>query len=584
MENVQLLNGIETASRLAQRKGISPARALGVTNRILVETFMGNDLGNYASDSRAYHGAILSYLQACEKKGVPPEVALAYATIKVNMHQRKAGVWKDCTGGQIPDFFVASNTSELLTHQVFCNGIVHVDEAKKMHGTFGLCINVRNSSHLKQIDDFVPFAYSLAHNSLPAAIIFFGACLHEPGKDVDAAGMDLGQHAQLVHARKNGYIKKATDAKHLIMGDIYHHFDNQGVLTEIPIFAAVYDSKSNEVMALDANGNITIPLSTHLSLRGYNILNPRTASLVENLEKFAQDTAYPQIMRHAREVKEIDCVDLRTARTWDLGGQIREIGSALPDDKMRIVAVSQLSSAAILGTHTNCGYVSTFIHVHMMNAYLRLVLGNEASHLRHIIDMAYGRISKRSCGAILEKEAVVHALSDPTVMERMNSLLDSSQRSQLEAYLFDVLVGQASDTRETIRHGLSRHVLTVNRSGLFEMDAAAAVEEATRELIPGERLSAAHFNFLVNEEHTRMLYNALNEIAQSDEVEHERAKAGLNPEFDVTALVLDLQSGDKFLPQPHLPQTESELYDDHRELFYNGRPARIQSLAESIMR
>jgi len=113
---------------------------------------------------------------------------------------------------------------------------------------------------------------------------------------------------------------------------------------------------------------------------------------------------------------------------------------------------------------------------------------------------------------------------------------------------------------------------------------AAAVEEATRELIPGEFLQAAHFNLLMNEEHTRSLHGALDAIARSDGVACKRAQETGNAEFDVTALVLDLQSGDKFLPQPHLPGSKDDLFSPTRELFYTGKPARIQSLSESIMR
>jgi|GEM_PF-2585476 len=578
-----MLNGIQIAERLAARQGLNPDNARSITNRVLVETFRGQNLTNYASDSVSYHREVLAFLEKCKQHGISPEVALAFASAKINMHQRRARVWQDCTGGQIPDFLVASNTSEVQTHHVFCDGVVEVDNSKKMHGTFGLCINVRNEKHLEHIDDFVPFAYSLRSNSTPAAIIFFGAWLPEPSSSTDVSGMTLQDHAKMANLRKEIYIRKATGAKHFIQDDTYHHFSGKGKVIEIPILSAVYDGSSGQVSFVNPDGTIGNPLTDLIPRRSYVSKDPRMAKLVGYLTKFAQDKAYPQIMRHSRAIKEVGCVDLRVNRTWDVGGLIKEIGSALPRRKIIRILISQLSSAALIGSHTKCGYIHTFTYVHNMNKLLLSVLGDKSSHLRTMVDQTYSRLSDRVCGAVFEKRALRHALEDPAIHSRMHRLGPENEKN-LSTFLFDLISAEASDTRATINHGLTRKVLNSGKGNIFSMKAAAEVEEAVGELAGGG-ISDAHFQILVTEAHARNMLAQFEEVAAEPAIVQKMAEArNGNPEFDLTALVLDLKSGDKFLPQPHTPQTKDELFDASRKLFYNGQSVRVPSLAESIMR
>ena len=577
------LNGRDLAVNLARREMpcANPESTARKLARIRNGVFGNGPLTDVLSST--YHSKFLTFMNEAQNAGINPSVALAFSAIF--LHQLEQKTWSDCSSGQNPIVFLASNTSEVDPHVIFGNGTV---SDGRMSGYFGLSMNARKTEHVGQSDDFVPFSYMFAHsgNKPPAAILFFGAYLPTNGEPDSAAQAGINDAAMLAAMRKALYIKRATDARHWIENDLYLYVPTKEVSRafKIPIIAAVYDGRDRVVRTVDADGKIKEPLYAFIEeqvlLRKSmeKEADSRLATIANNLRNHEQDKSYPLIMAHARSIKEVGCVDARIAHAGDMRGMIKEIGSALTTDQMVRIASSPFSSALIYGGHTGCGYLNTLLSVHMASSKLRTMFGEKDYRLRRMLRRSLNNIAAGDTSVQLGDLDVQNAI------EHTNGLRARLNGNTNELnFLLELMCSPADDLRATLYHALSRGAIKIDDDGLLSMPAAANVEEMTRELLPSATfLTKRAFDVFVTEESTRIGTDVFNLALKDPVTQRKMLDVRSSAVFDVAPMVMELRAGQHVSPAERLPQNIHELQGPiKRNQFY--RPSRYATLLEETI-
>ncbi len=606
----RLTNGVQLARKIAENKfGPQIAKAMhGFVGEKFTESYPD---GKLPEDYTRYHAKALEIMNACKnfietncknelaeqcirkdtcqrscavddegcRAGVMEPIILNF--LNVNASQCSIDELNDLSSGQAPHVFSAG-PSTISAKVLFGSG-------------FGLHMNATQKSHVKQYDDFVPFAYLLAKDNIPAMMIFWEAHLPNGKK-----ATQLDEQARVAYRRMKRYVKAVRRSAHYA-GDQrldsrvfegcgglqyydYHHIGkkprNGEQRVQIPIVTGVYNGEDQTFRAVFKNpdGSLRYDMRMVDLIEGIDLKrrDPRADLIIKSLLKNEENFAYPKLAVHGHSIKQTDCVDDRLWKGhYNVGWLIKEIGSAASDEEIVRHSVSSLADASAVGTHGSCGYNDTLLQFHMAFAQLDRVIGSRNPQLRKDAASALRRISDGKTGVLFNARELDNAINE---LEAEHMMITKKTADLLKAFISD----SAADTRETLKHALERGLAEIGGNGYFVMPAAAELEERVKELLNngekggrGEWLHPKHFDYLLAEATNHKLqdrYEAV--LGQKDAQEQMGEKAGT---YLITGLVTDLISGRKFVPKKELPDTREELFNMERELYYKpGEFRRIE--------
>ncbi len=617
-------NGVQLAEKIAENKfGPQIAKAM--------QGFVGDKFkdaypqGNLPEDYRQYHAKALEIMNACKnfietdygrdlasscirnrtcslecnedgkgcRAGVLEPVILNF--LNMNASQYSIDEPNDLSAGQAPYVFSAGPSS-MSPMVLFGSG-------------FGLHMNATCKSHVKQYDDFVPFAYLLARDNIPAMMIFWEAHLPNGKK-----ATHLDKQARVAYRRMERYVDQVRHSSHYA-GDReldphvfegyrgrqyyeYHHIGdkrrNGESRVKIPIVTGVYDGEDQTFRAVfkDADKTLRYDMRMVDFIDGISLRkqDPRADLIIGNLLKNEENFAYPKLAVHGHSIKQTDCVDGRLWKGYyNVGWLIKEIGSAASDSGIIRHASSILADASAVGTHTSCGYNHTLLQFHMAFAELDRMIGDRNPQLRKLIVRSLQRLSDGETGVLFGSRELDNAIDE---LENERMAITKKTADLLKAFISD----SANDTRETLKHALERELARIDKSGYFTMPTAAQLEERLGDLLGkdksgrGEWLHPDHFDYLLAEATNRKLQDRYEEVlldywqgvlAGSHDLKVQDGNGGMLSREEVrehigdklenyiiTGLVTDLNSSRKFVPKKELPSTREELFGMERELYY----------------
>ncbi|MFH1306714.1 MAG: hypothetical protein ABIH83_03625 [Candidatus Micrarchaeota archaeon] len=549
--NHKPLNGIEMAENLARRKlgHEIGSQAYDIVNRNFRNVFENSLPLLEKPACPEFHKKIVELQNACNESGISREVVHGFLPIFLDKYESK--IYHDCSEGQVPNLFVASNSSEDNIEQIY--GKAYISD-KKMHGNFGQRINIRKKEHLEDANDLVIFQYLLNHKAIPAAIVFHGSVT------ADSTGnCSLEKAAMLSHARKLRYMEAAQKAKHYVTKS-YYLYGRENI--EIPLISTVYDKETREVYFVKNNGRIGLPLRKYIENSGLVENDGRFKDIVNSLLEHEKDEYYTLAYKDAYAMKEIGCVDARIINLLVQMAIIKEMGSTLKQGERRRIVTSQLCSGIIDGGHTFCGYLTTLIAFHMAMNDARKIFGNRMSNARDMIELKLKQIMEGNVEPAFGAEEFSGAIE-----KAREASGEEIPKDRLEL-LVEFVSGTTNDLRKTVRHALKRGKAIFAKDGLFSFPAAEKIEDITKEVIPGIELTQPHFDLLVAEESQRENFEIYRTLLNQQDVIADMTAARGNSAFDIGLMIRDLRGGAKFMPPEQTPEDEIKNYTQKKQYSY----------------